>query len=130
MTFATPFARIRLLVAFVLAIAIGCAPPFSPAAHNPAVVAAAAVDRHTALGDAVSADHGTDHTHDEGSPDERKPGHTHGHNSADHTHDAGHAVAAGPKIEATPADQRRHAASEAPDNGLRDRLDRPPRALT
>jgi len=129
MTFAMPFIRIRFLVAFVLAIALGCAPPFSSGPHNPAVIAAAATDRHAALGDAVSANHEADHSQDEGAPEEQKRGHTHGHNSTDHTHDAGHAVATGPKIEPTLAGRRTHWSNYAHNNGLRERLDRPPRAL-
>ena len=51
------------------------------AGHNAYAIAQAETTRHAALA-ADIADHG--HSHDDGEPDERLPGHVHGHNINDH----------------------------------------------
>lgn len=53
--------------------------------HSPSAFLAAEAERHATLqGDAGS--HG--HMHEDGDKEERRAGHMHGHNPADHSHDA------------------------------------------
>ena len=59
--------------------------------HNPAVLLAIEAERHAALAQEI-ADHG--HSHDDGWQDEQAPGHSHGHDPADHSHDVPSVVAA------------------------------------
>lgn len=69
---------IALAVALsMLALALG-----GGSSHDPLAQAA----RHVQL-DAGLADHGHGHVHDQGADDEKQPGHVHGHNPLDHTHD-------------------------------------------
>jgi hypothetical protein len=70
----------RLIV--VLAMMIGGVSALSHTAslHNPAVLQAIEQVRHASLVD-------KDHVNDEGLEEEREPGHIHGHNPADHSHE-------------------------------------------
>lgn len=60
------------------------APPLNVLSHAPVSATAAEEQRHASL-EPVSEQHG--HSHDDGAPSEQRPGHTHSHTSADHTHD-------------------------------------------
>ena len=77
-------AGIRPAIALAVAVSLLLFPPGSPSRHDPPAFAQAEVARHLLLGSAVCEDH--DHVHDDGSPEERRPGHKHGHNAADHSH--------------------------------------------
>jgi hypothetical protein len=125
-----PFARLRLVIALVLAVAIGCAPPFRAFAHDPQSLAAAAVERHAALGDPLFAEHDHGQSHDDGGPDEQRPGHTHGHGSADHTHDTGHAAVIASELPGAPRGSAPAARADDRARNRIDRLDRPPRVLS
>jgi hypothetical protein len=74
----------RPAIALAVAVSLLLFPPGSPSRHDPPAFAQAEAARHLLLGSAVCEDH--DHVHDEGSPEERRPGHKHGHNAADHSH--------------------------------------------
>jgi len=52
--------------------------------HNPAVLLVIEAERHKLLSQEI-ADHG--HSHDDGWSDEQAPGHSHGHDPADHSHE-------------------------------------------
>jgi hypothetical protein len=52
--------------------------------HNPEIFQAIEQVRHASLADAAMDE---DHVHDEGLQEECKPGHVHGHNPVDHSHE-------------------------------------------
>ncbi|MER9557836.1 hypothetical protein [Mesorhizobium sp. M0323] len=66
-----------------MAMMLGMLRPFGySASHDPIALAAAAVELHTGLAGQIE-----DHGHDDGVADEQSPGHFHGHNAADHSHE-------------------------------------------
>ncbi|MGA0534226.1 MULTISPECIES: hypothetical protein [Hansschlegelia] len=75
---------LRIATVLAIALAVLSAPTGHSASHDPLALAAAEAERHAALA-AEIAEHG--HAHEEGDADEQSPGHTHGHDSADHLHD-------------------------------------------
>lgn len=75
---------LRIATVLAIALAVLSAPTGHSASHDPLALAAAEAERHAALA-AEIAEHG--HAHDDGDADERSPGHSHGHDSADHLHD-------------------------------------------
>lgn len=90
----TSRARTVLLCSFLaLVMALGSVASTVRTAlsHNPAVLLAIEAERHAALAQEI-ADHG--HSHDDGWQDEQAPGHSHGHDPADHSHDVPSVVAA------------------------------------
>lgn len=123
---------LRAMIALVLAIVLACAPPINVVAHNPAVLAAFEAERHAALGMTDSSTHGHDHehSHDDADPEERQPGHAHGHNPTDHSHDTGQLGLAAPGLGIPPRTRLNPLPSVQADDGLRHRLERPPRALS
>ncbi|MDA0651960.1 MAG: hypothetical protein O3C49_01620 [Proteobacteria bacterium] len=54
-------------------------------AHDGVTMAQAEEARHGML---APSSEGPGHSHDDGEPDERVPGHFHGHNAFDHSHEA------------------------------------------
>lgn len=92
--------------------------------HNPVVLAQAEAERHAALAMEV-AEHG--HSHFDGEEAERQPGHVHGHNSADHIHDAAAILPTSTLRLPTPVRVTLPAIQEGIEPGLRHGLDRPPR---
>lgn len=88
----------RSAIALLLAVALACAPPFNVLAHNPAVLAASETERHAALGMTGIADPDHGHSHDDADPEERRPGHVHGHDPTDHSHDTGQSGLAAPGL--------------------------------
>jgi hypothetical protein len=117
----------RFAIAMIVAVAMTLAPPINIVAHGTVDSTQTEQARHAALTQ-TDADHG--HSHDDGDAQERLPGHFHGHNSADHSHDTGHAVLIRtPEQVATPGTW--HSAEPIrPVPDQRFRLDRPPRALS
>lgn len=96
------------------------------AGHNAFAVAQAETTRHAALA-ADIADHG--HSHDEGEPYERSPGHVHGHNTTDHVHETANLVDFVPFdapsfVRAVTRHEHEQASSERPGG-----LERPPRSV-
>lgn len=82
-------AAFRIVVAFTMALGMLFAPVGSSASHNPIALAAAEEARHAELVAQLDAH---DHAHDDGVADEQSPGHSHGHNPADHTHETASAA--------------------------------------
>ncbi|MER9389628.1 hypothetical protein [Mesorhizobium sp. M0435] len=80
--------RIRSTVfclVIALAMMFGVLRPFGySTSHDPIALAAAAVERH---GRAEAQTEDRRHTHDDGVDDEQVPGHFHGHDAADHSHE-------------------------------------------
>ena len=74
----------RLALALAVAFQMLLVPAGHSASHDPVALALAEVERHAVLA-AHDAGHG--HSHEDGRSDERRAGHSHGHNPADHTHD-------------------------------------------
>ncbi|MER9056788.1 hypothetical protein [Mesorhizobium sp. M0228] len=74
-----------LCLVIALAMMFGVLRPFGySASHDPIALAAAAAERHAGAAAQIE-DHG--HAHDDGVADEQSPGHFHGHNAADHSHE-------------------------------------------
>lgn len=78
----------RIVIVFTMALGMLLSPIGGLASHNPIPLAAAEAARHAELAALVDA-HG--HAHDDGVADEQMPGHAHGHNPADHTHETANA---------------------------------------
>jgi len=74
----------RQWLALVLVVSLAFAPAFVSVGHAGTLSAEAA--RHAIL-KADKVDHG--HSHDDGVGDERRPGHIHGQQTGDHSHDFG-----------------------------------------
>lgn len=70
----------------LIVVCLASAPLPSPSAHDPLMISAAEAARHTVLVDQEFAEHG--HSHDDGEVHEQSAGHLHGHDAADHSHQA------------------------------------------
>ena len=79
----------RVVMAITMAVMMILAPPMNVVAHSTIDTTQTEQVRHAALSQ-TNSDHG--HSHDDGDTQERLPGHSHGHNAADHSHDTGNAV--------------------------------------
>lgn len=79
----------RFVVAFTMALGMVLSPTGRSVSHNPIALAVAEAARHAELAAQVEA-HG--HAHDDGLAGEQSPGHAHGHNPADHTHESASAA--------------------------------------
>jgi hypothetical protein len=82
-------AAFRFVIALSMALGTLLSSIGSTNSHNPIILAAAEAARHAELAAQIDA-HG--HAHDDGASDEQSPGHAHGHNPADHTHETASAV--------------------------------------
>ena len=116
--------RSSLAAAFLAVFAMLLSAVHVQAGHNVYAMAQAETQRHAELA-ATIAEHG--HSHDEGEPDERVPGHVHGHNTSDHVHETANLVAQ-PRL-GMPSFVEIVARHEPQDGelGVRHGLDRPPR---
>ncbi|HEV7257318.1 MAG TPA: hypothetical protein VGN82_06010 [Bosea sp. (in: a-proteobacteria)] len=96
------------------------------AGHNAYAMAQAEAARHAELAASI-AEHG--HSHEEGEPDERLPGHVHGHNTADHVHETANVVGivqlGAPRFVRTAIPHEHEQASSRTLSGL----ERPPRSV-
>lgn len=92
--------------------------------HNPVALAQVEAQRHAELAIEV-AEHG--HSHFDGEEAERSPGHLHGHNSADHVHDAANVLIVPDLRLPAPTRVALPTPQDGPAGGLRHGLDRPPR---
>lgn len=119
----------RIAIALIITVAMSFAPAMNVAAHNPAVLAQAEIERHLAL---VEADHhGHGHAHEDGDDQEQRSGHLHGHNAADHSHDtAGRVADACTPGGVSIVRQLVMALQSYFDPDFSFRLDRPPRSMT
>jgi len=77
---------LRVVVALMVCASLFAVALLSSASHDPAAQASAQVERHAQLAMA-QAEHG--HIHASGVDEETSPGHVHGHNPLDHSHDFG-----------------------------------------
>ncbi|WP_152579633.1 hypothetical protein [Bosea sp. LC85] len=118
--------RLCLAAAFLAVVAMLLSAVHVQSGHNAYAMAQAEVQRHAELAAAI-AKHG--HAHDEGEPDERLPGHVHGHNTADHIHETANLVGqiqlGMPRFVRT---VMRHE-PEGVEPGLPSALERPPRSV-
>jgi hypothetical protein len=127
--FTVPRRSIRALSCLVIAFAMALGMTLSAAhvsgGHNAYAIAQAEAVRHAELAAAI-AEHG--HAHEEGEPDERLPGHVHGHNTADHVHETANVVGVIqlglPRFERTVIRHEHEQASSGTPSGL----ERPPRS--
>ena len=78
-------AEFRLVTALVVMLAMLPFPFGTSHSHAPSAFKQAEALRHAALAPAALGDH--DHRHDDGTPEERLPGHLHGHTAAAHSHE-------------------------------------------
>jgi hypothetical protein len=74
----------RLIVALAMMIGVVSFLSHTASLHNPEILQAIEQVRHASLADGAVD---KDHVHDEGLEEERQPGHVHGHNPADHSHE-------------------------------------------
>ncbi|WP_148663504.1 hypothetical protein [Bosea vaviloviae] len=115
-----------LVIAFAMALGMILSAAHVSAGHNAYAMAQAEAVRHAQLA-AATAEHG--HAHDEGEPDERVPGHIHGHNTADHVHETANVVGVTqlgtPRFVRTAIRHEHQQASSRTPAGL----DRPPRSV-
>ena len=102
-------------------------PGYVLASHCPDPLATAELVRHADLGAETVSDHG--HSHEDGDSDERGPGHVHGHDPADHSHQLTFtAPASVPPLQVTGQGWQlpgQSALLGEPDSGL----ERPPRSV-
>lgn len=77
-------AAFRLVTVLVTTLGLLFSPSGAWASHKPIALAAAEAARHAVPAAGVE-EHS--HAHDDGEADERKPGHSHGHDPADHPHE-------------------------------------------
>jgi hypothetical protein len=115
-----------LVIAFATALGTTLSAAHVSAGHNAHAVAQAEAVRHADLA-AETAAHG--HSHEEGEPDERLPGHAHGHNSADHIHETANVVGVfhlgAPRFVRTTIQLEHQQAASGKPGGL----ERPPRSV-
>jgi hypothetical protein len=119
-------AGFSLVIALAMALGMTLSAAHVSAGHNAYAIAQAEVVRHAELAASIS-EHG--HAHEEGEPDERLPGHVHGHNTADHVHEtaniAGLIQLGTPRFVRTEIQyEHRRSASKRPGG-----LERPPRSV-
>ncbi len=115
-----------LVIAFAMALGMALSAAHVSAGHNAHAITQAEALRHAELAASV-AEHG--HAHEEGEPDERLPGHVHGHNTADHIHETANVVGmvqlGTPRFVRTVIrHEQQQAASQRPGG-----LERPPRSF-
>lgn len=118
---------LRLILALIIALKVLSPPAVMPSPHGPA----ASVDgeyRHLAK---VTKDHhGHGHDHETGSPKEHSPGHTHGHNATDHSHEPPSAFTQPLAIAFHPAREWSLSPFAELDRRSISQLDRPPRPIS
>lgn len=116
----------RLVIAVAVTVGMLLSPVGTSASHSPAALAEAEASRHAELTTQL-ADHG--HVHDDGAEDEQNPGHSHGHNPADHSHETPNTLSL-LKAPAPPVGRTWHfSPPDAVDLDTTFRLERPPRSI-
>ncbi len=79
-----PSAVLKIVIAFAMTCSVAASVSAKTAAHDFSRLAAAEAERHAVL----DAHHlQSDHVHEDGEREEQRPGHIHGHNPVDHSHD-------------------------------------------
>ena len=100
------------------------------AGHNTYAIAAAVAEanRHAELSAVTeAADHG--HSHDDGETAEKKPGHVHGHNPADHIHEPFGLTTASTQKQPAFAVRVIRPPSDVLERDIKNSFKRPPRSL-
>lgn len=117
----------RKTMAALVALCLSLAPLPLASAHDPLTLSAAEAARHAVLMAQDVAEHG--HSHDDGAAQEQSPGHLHGHDPADHSHQA--AFFAGTSSDwVLPASQRWPSQmADLPEPAAGFGIERPPRRL-
>jgi len=77
---------LRAVIALVVCASLFAVALLSSASHDPVAQASAQAERHAQLA-VAQVEHG--HIHASGMDEEASPGHVHGHNPLDHSHDSG-----------------------------------------
>lgn len=95
-------------------------------AHNSAVMAQTEEARHGVLAPSLDK-HG--HTHENGEPDERAPGHLHGHNAFDHSHETPSVIFSFDAISLIVPQERNPDLGFSARNAPPDPIDRPPKNI-
>lgn len=115
-----------IVIALAVAIAFVLSPVAASPSHNPVASAAMEAERHTEL---AAEFVGSGHVHENGTEDEQVPGHTHGDDPADHSHETSGSFAA--SAEHVPPVARAWHLMPSAFAELEDcsRLDRPPRLV-
>jgi hypothetical protein len=123
MIIAAPSNRLRLVIALILAIVVAWVPAVNAVAHGLPEIAAAQSDG------VPEPDDGHGHSHDDDIAPLGPLGHFHGHDATDHSHDPGNFAFHSPHQTAPLIGRSSWPHDAAAENGLPDRLERPPRAL-
>ena len=74
----------RLVVVMAMTLTMVLSPIGNSILHLPNNIAAAASSHHAQMGEQIEIH---DHAHDDGEAEEHLPGHTHGHDPTDHSHE-------------------------------------------
>lgn len=117
---------LKLVVAFAVTVGMLLSAIHVTMSHNPVLLAQAEAERHAELAMEI-AEHG--HSHFDGDESEQLPGHLHGHNSADHIHDAANLAPVHAMRLPSPVRVTLPSIHESAGPGLRHGLDRPPRPI-
>jgi uncharacterized protein involved in copper resistance len=117
---------LKVVVALAVTIGMLLSAIHVTTSHNPVVLAQAEAERHAELAMEI-AEHG--HSHFDGDDAEQLPGHLHGHNSADHIHDAANVFPVHTMRLPSPVRVTLPSFHEGAGPGLRHGLDRPPRGV-
>ncbi|WP_095081633.1 hypothetical protein [Mesorhizobium sophorae] len=119
-------AAFRLVVAFAMTLGMLLSPAGSSVSHDPIALVAAEAARHAKLAGQIET-HG--HVHDDGATEDQGPGHSHGHNPADHSHETANTLL--DFAPAVPATGRNWVICPPsfPEPEASSRLDRPPRPI-
>lgn len=117
---------LKLVVALAVTVGMLLSAVHVTTSHNPVLLAQAEAERHAELAMEI-AEHG--HSHFDGDDAEQLPGHLHGHNSADHIHDAANVVPVHAMRLPSPVRVTLPSIHESAWPGLRHGLDRLPRPV-
>lgn len=85
-----PASALHIVIAIATALSLFVVRASHSLSHDPVAISAAEKRAHAQLAMIIS-DHG--HAHDEGDLKEREPGHAHGHDPADHSHETAGMIA-------------------------------------
>lgn len=120
-------ASLRIIIAIAVMLGIALPPAGQSPSHDPASAAVAEAVRHAELAAQIEA-HG--HAHDDGVGEEQKPGHSHGHNPGDHSHETPNVPPGGMIIACSVVRDWTATRASVQLPGEQSRLDRPPRQIS
>ena len=120
-----PASALHVVIAIAMALSLFVVRASHSLSHDSFAILAAEKQAHAEFADGTS-DHG--HVHDEGDQKEREPGHVHGHNPADHSHETAGMVAHLTYVLAPSVRTLSIHALHQPEPAERWRLERPPKS--